>query len=230
MPSLGSDFTYDDRFVAMAHDGDHHNPMVAELHPLEDYFTSHYWRGTAEHSRLFRPVTILTYALRHHLVGDNAAVAHAINLLLHVLATALVYGLVRGLQASHGLAALSALVFGLHAIHTEAVLAVSGRAELLAFCGGASALLLLARARTVRGPLKLPCWVAAAACLFVALGAKESALAWVPFAVCYGLARRWSNHGDSRGASRRRVSWARPILLAEFAAVAAPTAVFLWAA
>ena len=108
--------------------------MVAELHPVERYFSVPYWHGVAERSRLYRPVTVLSFALRHEVVGDDARVAHAINLLLHGLATLLAYALVRGLGAGPRLAGVAALCFGVHAIHSEVIAAVSGRAELLAFC------------------------------------------------------------------------------------------------
>ncbi len=220
LPALANDFTYDDRHVAMGQDGARTNPMVAELQPLGEYFGSHYWRGSAEQSRLYRPVTVLSFALRHYWCGDNAVVAHAINLVLHGLATLLVYWLLRGLRAQPPLAALGALCFGVHAIHSEVVANVAGRAELLAFCGGATALLLLCWAREQLGAARILGWGAAALALFMALGGKESALAWVPFAACYGLARWCSN--------RHRRWWLSPIALAEAAALSLPVIVYLW--
>lgn len=194
-PSVANDFTYDDRWVAMGEDGRHHNPMVAELQPLGVYFESHYWRGTTDHSRLYRPATILSFALRHAMVGDNPQVAHLINIALHLLATALVCLLLRGIRCSGPVAALGALFFGLHAVHSEVVATVVGRSELLAFCGGAGAVLLLSKDTT--GGARIARWSAALACFSVAVFAKESALVWIPFAACFALARRWSLPGDT---------------------------------
>jgi tetratricopeptide (TPR) repeat protein len=215
-PALANDFVLEDRALAMARDGERCNPLVAELRPLEEYL-----RGAAGGGSAAPPAATLSFALRHALVGDDPAAAHALNLLLHVLATALVYGLVRGLRVEPGSAALAALAFGLHAIHTDAVVPVAGRAELLAFCGGAGALLLLVAGRALRPAAWRPlCWLLAAASLALALAASAGALAWVPFAACYGLGRQW------RG--RWRHGWLRPALLADAAALAAPAAAWLW--
>ncbi len=230
-PALHNDFCYDDRFVAMGHDGGRRHPLIAELRPLTEYFSSHWWRGVEEHGTLYRPVAVLAFALRHAVAGDDARVAHLINVLLHCGATLLVYLLVRELNARPGPAALGALCFGAHAIHSEAVVAISGLAELLAFGAGATGLLLLVRAR---GPAagqgagdggagavarRVACRAGAACSLFLAFGAKESALAWVPFAAGFGLAVRCA-----RGGAGRLV---RPALLAELAAVVIPLAVYL---
>ncbi|MEM7198966.1 MAG: hypothetical protein AAF628_01785 [Planctomycetota bacterium] len=219
VPALEGGFCYDDRWAAMGHNGDHRHPLIAELRPLEEYFSTHYWRGIAEHGVLYRPITVLSFALRHWLVGDDAVVAHLINVVLHLLATALVYGLLRGLRARPGAAALGALVFGLHAIHGEAVVPVFGRAELLAFCGGAGALLLLVHGHQARRLGRTVALVLAGGALFLGLAAKESALVWGPFAVCYAWARARSG--------RRRGLWLRRLPLLELAPLIAPTVAFL---
>ncbi len=223
VPSLGNDFTSDDRHVAMGHDGSRTNEMVAVLQPIDVYFTSHYWRGTAERSRLYRPITILSFALRHWAVGDSAVAAHLINVLLHGVATLLVYLLLRGLRCAAPHAAIGAAFFGLHAIHSEVVAAVFGRAELLAFCGGAGATLLLTQSRGAPERRRWGLLWAAGAAMFVAVCSKESALLWIPFAACYSLARSWTGAATSEPPQPRgRIAWA------EAAALLIPAAVFLY--
>lgn len=189
-PTLGNDFTNDDRYVALGMaDSGQPNARVHELQPLGVYFGSHYWADTFETGRLYRPLTVLSFALRHRFFGDSAWPAHLANVLLHVLATWLVYLLARDLaHARAGLVA--AAVFGLHAVHSEVVASVVGRSDLLAFCCGAAAL-LLARAERARHGAS----VLAVLLLFLALCAKESAVAWVPLLLLFGrvpLLRRFA--------------------------------------
>lgn len=89
-----------------------------------------------------RPFLNLTFAVNHALGGLNPAGYHAVNLLLHVLATLVLFGLMRRtllkpvLQARFGaaalpLAGLTALLWSVHPLPSEAVIYVSQRAELL---------------------------------------------------------------------------------------------------
>jgi len=187
-PSLRNGFTYDDPYVAAStHPSGRPNPMVAEPRPLFDYFRAHYWKGEHEARVEYRPVTIASYALTYRALGRSVASEalpqHALNLLLHLLATALVYRMLRAVRAGRRASLLGALVFGLHAVHSEVVASVVGRAELLAFAFGAPALLLtLGRGRAWRG-------VAAAVLFFLAFGSKESALVWAPFLVAMWITR-----------------------------------------
>jgi hypothetical protein len=165
--------------------------MVHELRPLAEYFTSHYWRGRRETSELYRPVTILSYSLVNAAAGNEADEArqalpqHLLNVLLHVAATALVWALVAGLFGAGRPALAAATVFGLHALRSEVVAGVAGRAELLAFVFGAAALLTGQRARA-GGALRIGSACATVVLLFLALCSKESAAAWsllLPLAV-----------------------------------------------
>ncbi len=191
-PALRNDFTMDDRYVALGV-GDQPregNRYVSELHSPATYFSTHYWAGQSDSSRLLRPVTVMSFALRHHFFGDCAWVAHLANLLLHLLAVWLTYLMVRELGGSRLTAEVAALVFGLHAIHSEAVIGIVGRAELLGFCFGAAGLLVMVRSASYRllgQGLQIS---AASALLFLAFASKENALAWAPFALAFGVARR----------------------------------------
>lgn len=176
-PALSNGYALDDRDQAMAtYASGRPNPMIHELQPVTEYFTSNYWRGVSEHDDLFRPLTVWTFALVHHGLGnaEGAAFAqHLVNLLLHLLAVWLSYRLLRAASASARAAALGAAVFGLHGIHSEVVATVVGRSELLAFDLGAAATLL-----AIRAPRSFGCLVGVAGCCFLACCSKESALVW----------------------------------------------------
>lgn len=235
VPALANGFTMDDRAFAMGQNGDHVNPMVNQLQSLTTYFGSHYYAGITDSSELYRPVTILSFALRHALVGDLAWPAHLANILLHLIAVALCYRLLRRLTLSTGAASLGALVFGLHAVHSEAVVGIVGRAELLGFVFGASATLLFLRMQERPKVPALLMGLASSLLFFLAFCSKESAVCWAPFLLVLLHARRMQRDPDASLLPRpdRRVwmsmlVWLLPLLaffalrFAALAAVATP--------
>ncbi|MCB9870346.1 MAG: tetratricopeptide repeat protein [Planctomycetes bacterium] len=215
-PSLGNGFTYDDATFVKAETASGTNVMVAELHPIRDYFARPYGFGV-EKTRGFRPAMVYGLALTHHLVGgDIAWPHHLVNILLHVLCTFLAFRVVALLGGPGLPALLAAAVFGLHAIRSDPVVSIVGRAELQGFAGGAAALLLVCGAVERRGVALA--WRLTAAALAVLFGmlSKESAVVWVVFVPLYASLR--ANHGQ-----RIRV----PRLVAVLAAMAVPLAVYL---
>lgn len=190
-PALGNGFVMDGKVLVQIEGNPNPNRLVAELKPLGEYFSRHYWFSVGETSNLYRPVTILSYALTRAwlapLCGDHALAQHLVNLLLHLGATALVFALVRRAGATVAAALAATLVFGLHAIHSEVVAGIVGRAELLGFVCGAGGVLLALRG----GWLSL---TAASALFFLAACAKESALPWPLVIPLLLLCRAWTEH------------------------------------
>lgn len=181
---LTSGFTLDDRLVALSvgDDGLVH-PRIAELQPLSTYFSTHYWGDTRVSDGLFRPFTILSFALRYAWFGDSSVVAHAINVALHAAAVVLSYALLRRLALGVLASVVGAAMFAVCAVHVEVVAGVVGRSELLAFTFGAGGawLALPVGARAQTGRALILRGLGAAICFFVAYGSKESAIAWAPF-------------------------------------------------
>ncbi len=225
-PSLGNQFAKDDRFIAISvfDDGEVNRP-ISEPWGIGEYFTSSYWGSNEDIKEapdpLYRPVTILSYALLYRAFGKNGDEAqeafpqHLLNVLLQVAGTWLCYLLIRRLDVARSAALLGALVFGLHAIHSEVVAGVVGRAELLSFTLGALGLLLALGQSWQRR-------AAAGTCLFLAFCSKESALAWAPFLVVFDLARRANLNPDFdftstfRGAIRKAAIVCMPALVLFF--------------
>ena len=190
VPSLGNGFALDDTVARAWNDGVP-NRAIAELRSPVYYFTSDYWGGVR--SGLYRPATIYSYALTHNLLpgsGDREALPHhIINLLLNCCAAYFVLWLMLDFGLPIVGAALTSALFAVHAIHSEVVATVVGRAELLSFCFGATGLMAMRKSET--GAL----WLAISGVLFfLAFCSKESALAWAPFVPCYLLARAWRAH------------------------------------
>ncbi|KAK5986944.1 Transmembrane and tetratricopeptide repeat containing 4, partial [Trichostrongylus colubriformis] len=81
----------------------------------------------------------LIFRLNYQLHGEWTLPYHVVNITLHVVASVLVYALVRRLRGSPAIqphsvldeATVAASAFAVHPVHTEAVANISGRAELL---------------------------------------------------------------------------------------------------
>lgn len=191
--SLWNDFTYDDRAFVMVPTGQGAaNPMVAEVQDLTTYFTRHYGHGTTPYGRGFRPVTVLSFAVVNALAGPLPRSArspwdfpawpqHLVNILLHLLGVVLTYALLARFTGPGLPALLGAAVFGLHALRSDPVISIVGRAEILGYVFGAGATLCYVRR-------SLPWLLAAAVLLFLACCSKENAMAWIVFAPLYALA------------------------------------------
>jgi Tfp pilus assembly protein PilF len=162
--TLLNGFTFDDDPYIL------HNPTVTNL-SVSGLF--HPTRA----SNVFRPVTFATFALNLVAGGAHPFGYHLLNLLLHALVTLLLYAVLRKLlesvQQGATIAWVTALLFAVHPIHTEAVASIVGRFELLAVGFLLAAWLLHLRDRPV---LALVCFV-------LALMSKESAVVFVPLAL-----------------------------------------------
>ncbi|XP_007941368.1 protein O-mannosyl-transferase TMTC1 [Orycteropus afer afer] len=81
----------------------------------------------------YRPLCVLTFKLNILLTGMNPFYFHAVNIILHCLVTlVLMYTCDRAVFKNRGLAFVTALLFAVHPIHTEAVAGIVGRADVLA--------------------------------------------------------------------------------------------------
>lgn len=128
--TLGHQFTYDDH---VAIEG---NPLIRDLRLLPRLVTTGYWDAipgaAADTDRLYRPVTVASYALNYAVHGLSPRGYHAVNVALHAAASALTVPLLTALGAPGWGAGAAGLLFALHPVHSEAVASVVGRAELLA--------------------------------------------------------------------------------------------------
>ena len=169
--------TLDHGFIQDDHPVLRLNPIV-ERGDLGEIWSTDYWAGVrGGDTRLYRPLTLTSFAWQ---VGADGALntrwAHGANLLFHGLCALLLalYGLRLGLGLPGSAAA--GLLFALHPIHVAAVAPLTGRSELLALMFGLAALLAAERAREAQGPaVHRDAWLGALA-LFLALAAKEIAI------------------------------------------------------
>jgi tetratricopeptide (TPR) repeat protein len=136
--------------------------------------------GAAGVDRAFRDqgVRRLTYAtdlLDYRLWGERPFGFHLTNLLLHMLATALVYFAARAWTRANDAALVAAFVFAVHPLHVEAIASIANRKDVLALIFGLGALLAWLRVRPA-----LPRWLATGGLLALGLLSKEVALVGLP--------------------------------------------------
>jgi len=115
--SLANGFITDDKLQLLA------NPLVTDVHKLPQVFGSGVWSFLGYRGNYYRPVQFLLYALLYWVFGPHALAFHCFMVMLHAANTALVYALGRRLfdQSVPGAAWISAAIFAVHPIHTEAV-------------------------------------------------------------------------------------------------------------
>ncbi len=193
LTALGAGFTLDDYFWVYP------SPML-EGGSLRFSLTEPTVSPAGEH---YRPLGFLSFAVDHLLFGSNPAGYHAVSVLWHVLATALVVALTRRLVAPawrEGTALVAGLLFAAHPVHVEAVTALTNRTGVMAasFCMAALLVHLRPAPATRAGSAgRLALENALALC---GLWCKESALVLPLWLLAVG----WF-HGD------RGLRWSAPL-------------------
>ncbi|MBI3267496.1 MAG: tetratricopeptide repeat protein [Planctomycetes bacterium] len=143
--TFGNDYVYDDVEAIRQ------NPIVLGPLQLGRIFRTPYPNDQVG-ANSYRPLTVLSFWIDHHLGEGAVGQFHFTNLLLHGLATCLVATLVAWVVGPGWTAFAASLLFAVHPVHTEAVTGIVGRSEVLATVLGLGALRLgLAERRGVAG-------------------------------------------------------------------------------
>jgi len=209
---LRNGFTFDDVPIVAE------NVRLRSAAGVGSLATTDWWNGERPMSRLYRPLTLATFAVDYtviHAAGrvsgpsriqdSDALVFHAQNILWHAAASVALLLLVLETFGIPALAAIAAALFAVHPVHTEAVNGIVGRAELISACLAFLSLLVAVRvlrddSEGMRRPL------VAGLLLLGALLAKEQAIA-VPVVLIAGLWLRapGERHAPAFGGSARRI-------------------------
>lgn len=138
LPALGGPFLWDDRHL-ISDDSGPHRIDVARA------FSQPFWVGTPEsvasHS-YFRPLTTLSLNVDQVVHGDNSAGYHLTNIAAHLVATALLFALIRRRQVSELVAFMLTLAWALLPRLAECAAWISGRGDALAAACAFAALLV----------------------------------------------------------------------------------------
>jgi len=198
--SLSGAFVHDDQPIIVA------DPLVRGRASPAAFFVSSYWqRGEAPSAArrywggLYRPLTVLSYALTWRLGGGRPLLFHVVNVVLHGLAAVLLFRLICALGFSVEASFVAAAAFAALPIHAEAVSWSVGRAELLSAVFVLAAWLLL-RAESSPGKTALGLF-----CYAAALLSKESAAAFPAVLI---LGDMFARRGSARELlDRRLLAW-----------------------
>jgi len=168
-PTLRGGFVWDDTVLVLK------NQLTGDPSNLPAFFQIDLWSSVSAEeggtrTPFYRPMMLASLALDRALFGLSPAGAHLHSLLWHLLTTALVWRLLRGLVHDAPAATAGAALFALHPMHLELVAFVAARNDAMAAAGVLGALILLEPARA--GPGRL---LGAGLCALFALLSKESA-------------------------------------------------------
>ncbi len=180
--SLFNGFALDDNFIVGA------NPRVHQLRDQASIWLTPYWPGYGRELGLYRPLAIFGYAVQWAAGGGAPWLFHAVNILLHTMASVLAWALLRRLTTP-GAALVGGLLFAVHPVHTEVVANVVGQAEMLAACAVFLGALLYAARPLDRAPSPGRMLLIAAIYLLGML-AKEGAVVLLPLLVAIDVAQR----------------------------------------
>lgn len=175
--TLFAEFTYDDSEVIVE------NSRIHSLGNLRDIWLRDWWYNANRRAelqlpgrdRLYRPLTMYTFALNYAVGGLSPLGFHAVNILLHAAASGLVWRWVQRLSGRADVAAIAAALFAVHPVHCEAVANCVGRAEILATVFLLLGLLALAPEKPGLTAVRL---VGAGMAFLAAVLSKETAISY----------------------------------------------------
>jgi tetratricopeptide (TPR) repeat protein len=162
--SLGNGFHFDD-FHAVVH-----NPHIRSLSSIPSFFQDAGTFSVNPESAMYRPLLLTTFAVDRALFGPAALGHHVINVVLHGLAAVMVQSWLVALGLQARVAGVTALLFAVHPINSEAVCYISSRSELLMGLCMLTALSFYARSSGRRGRMAVSLLAATASFLAKSVG------------------------------------------------------------
>lgn len=173
---------------------------------IAQIFSEDMWSSTGAPAGVYRPLVVLSIAVNGAMFGNDPTGYHATNVVLHAIASVVIWLLLLELlgPGQAWFAALAAMIFAVHPIHSEVVNSVYNRSEMLATTGVAAALAILHRWHQSRTILA---WTLAAILYLAALLCRESAVS-LPLLAMLML---WFAHPGEAPKERLRHLW--PALL-----------------
>jgi tetratricopeptide (TPR) repeat protein len=184
------------------------DPRASDSGRWKDIFTQNWWNGLGD-DPIYRPLTTLSFLLNRKVFGPRPWGYRIVNVAIHAGVCIAVYRV--GLLLLDGTLAawLAAILFAVHAVHTEAVLCIVGRADMIV-----TLLILIVTLLLLRWTPGQPgkAWRTAAIIAVAAIAPffKETAFVVVPLAVFIRGWQWWSGYrvvvtplgaGSSRNAS-----------------------------
>ncbi len=172
--TFGHGFAFDDLVVVTG------NKFTQQgVAGIPKMLSTFYWAGYWDYNTgLYRPLSLIGFALQWQFFKDAAGWYHVVSVLLYVLTILLLFSTLRRLLSNYSpiVAFVVSLIFAAHPTHTEVVANIKSQDELLCF------IFALLTVRFVlknvdsasRGAVSLAC-----GCFFLSLLAKEGALVFL---------------------------------------------------
>lgn len=168
LPSLKNGFVWDDKTLV-----EHRDVQTLNGDTAKRVFTTNYWDVSDTTSGLYRPLTALSFHADYQAHGDKPAGYHLTNVLFNAAVSSMVLLVIWEMFGSLSLAFFAALTFTVFPMHTENVVWVSGRTDILATLFMLLSLWCYAIWRSRGRAVALP---GALVCFAAALLAKEAAI------------------------------------------------------
>jgi tetratricopeptide (TPR) repeat protein len=166
--TLGHDFAWDDYSLIV----DNQAVRTLDAQTLRSIFGEDSWRVAGRGGGYYRPLVTLSYHIQYEVFNGNPSGFHWVNLLWNAVTCVLVFAFINLLFGSVVLGLITALLFAVHPIHTEAVAWISGRTDVLAALWSLVSLSLYVLARRRGNHLLL---LGSLVAFMLAMFAKESA-------------------------------------------------------
>jgi len=113
--SLQGQLVWDDETLVM------HNPYIKDWAHVPKIFTSRLGSVAKEAGAFYRPVQTFTYLIDYSYGRLNVVGYHVANMIWHILAALSLFGLIQMIFKNGKLSLITALLFVVHPLHTEAV-------------------------------------------------------------------------------------------------------------
>ena len=182
-PCINRFALYDDGWVIA-------DQRTGSLSNIPNLFFDQYWAGDKV-TKLYRPLTLVLFALERNLFADQVAWLHLMTLLFHLATVVLTVLFIKKMTNSGVISLAAGTWFALHPIHTEVVSSLTGVSEL-------GATLFVLAALSVNYNKHSRAWLAGLL-LLVAMLFKESAAAGIILLFLMRAYQEWSVN--------KRVGW-----------------------
>jgi hypothetical protein len=201
VPTLRFGFVYDDQVQVL------HNPRITSWMYFQSYFRHHLWAQISQFGSYFRPLFLVWLRLNNSLFGSSSVGWHASTLLLHLVAIAMVYLLLRRTMSDSFVVVVATAIFALHPAHIESVAWISGLTDPLMTIPLIGSLLCWLRYRERKQVASL---IVSLLLLLTALMVKETAAItpFLLFAYAHAMSREEDSHSPLRDAARTFVPYA----------------------
>jgi len=137
--TLLNDFIWDDEYLIL------HNPQIKSFTHLGNVFRTYVGYGSGNINNFYRPLQEISNMCDYALWGEEPPGFHLTNIMLHAVVSVLVFMFLLNVAKDMITAAVAALLYAVHPVHTEAVAYIAGRADPLYAIFMLASLILFAR-------------------------------------------------------------------------------------